>query len=112
MGIDNGADPCMPSLFPAAYSHLCFRHVVVRSNWWTLDDRPVMKSSATAYGPGHASFPYDRNGVPYVVYHADADPNAGWNGRTIRTQSFGWNADSSPAFPAPAGFGDALSLPA
>ena len=85
---------------------------VVRSNWWVLDDRPVMWSSNVAFGPGHASFPYDRNGVPYVVYHADADPNGGWDGRTIRTQSYGWNPDGSPAFPSPAGFDTAFSLPA
>ena len=71
-----------------------------------------MWSSNVAFGPGHASFPYDRNGVPYVVYHADADPNGGWDGRTIRTQSYGWNPDGSPAFPSPAGFDTAFSLPA
>ena len=71
-----------------------------------------MSSSDVAFGPGHASFPYDRNGVPYVVYHADADANAGWGGRTIRTQSFGWNADNSPAFPSPAGFDVSFPLPA
>ncbi|KAI0757992.1 glycoside hydrolase family 43 protein [Fomes fomentarius] len=94
MGIDSGADPLVPS------------------NWWRLDDRPVMWSSDAAYGPGHASFPYDRNGVPYVVYHANADPNSASGGRTIRTQSYSWNPDSSPAFPSPAGFSQALPLPA
>ena len=101
-------------LLPA---HLCTTKrgntlVVVRSNWWVLDDRPVMSSSDVAFGPGHASFPYDRNDVPYVVYHADATADGGWAGRTIRTQSFGWNADSSPAFPSPAGFDTAFPLPA
>jgi GH43 family beta-xylosidase len=85
---------------------------VVASNWWTLDSRPVMWSSSSAFGPGHASFPSDRNGVPYVVYHADAQSGAGWNGRTIRTQPFGWNADNSPAFPSPAGLGQAFAMPA
>ena len=94
MGIDGGADPMVPS------------------NWWRLDDRPVMQSSNAAFGPGHASFPYDRNGVPYVVYHADAVSNGGWDGRTIRAQTFGWNADGSPAFPTPVGFGTSFPLPA
>jgi GH43 family beta-xylosidase len=85
---------------------------VVPSNWWRLDDRPVMWKSDVAFGPGHASFPFDRNGVPYVVYHADATSGAGWGGRTIRTQSYGWNADSSPAFPRPAALGTAFNVPA
>jgi GH43 family beta-xylosidase len=85
---------------------------VVASNWWTLDSRPVMWSSSDAFGPGHASFPSGCNGVPYVVYHADAQSGAGWNGRTIRTQPFGWNPDSSPAFPSPAGLDQAFAMPA
>ena len=36
----------------------------------------------------------------------------GWAGRTIRTQSYGWNADNSPAFPSPAGFNQSFPLPA
>ena len=94
MGIDNGADP------------------LVRSNWWTLDDRPVMWSSDVAFGPGHASYPQDRNGVHWVVYHADADPNAGWDGRTIRAQPMQFNADSSPWLPVPVGFNTEITLPA
>ncbi len=111
MGIDGGADPRTSS---SRLNSSCADVVpaVVRSNWWVLDDRPVMSSSSVAFGPGHASFPYDRNDVPYVVYHADATADGGWNGRTIRTQSFGWNADSSPAFPSPAGFDTAFPLPA
>ena len=51
MGIDGGADPMVPS------------------NWWRLDDRPVFWSSDVTFGVGHASFPFDRNGTPYIVYH-------------------------------------------
>ena len=86
---------------------------MVPGNWWRLDDRPVMWSQeGVAWAPGHASFPYDRNGVPYVVYHANAERNSGWGGRTIRAQPYGWNPDSSPAFPRPAGFNQAFNLPA
>ncbi|KZV99129.1 glycoside hydrolase family 43 protein [Exidia glandulosa HHB12029] len=94
MGIDDGKDP------------------LVASNWWRLDDRPVFWKSDKTFGVGHASFPYDRNGVPYIVYHGMSDPNAGWDGRTIRTQSYGWNADGSPAFPSPVGTDVSLNLPA
>jgi GH43 family beta-xylosidase len=89
-----------------------FSLVVVAGNWWRLDDRPVMWKSSAAFGPGHGSFTSDRNGVPYIVFHANERSGSGWDGRTIRTQSFGWNADGSPAFPTPAGFGQAFNRPA
>jgi hypothetical protein len=40
------------------------------SNWWRLDDRPVFWSSDVAFATGHASFPFDRDGTPWIVYHA------------------------------------------
>jgi GH43 family beta-xylosidase len=85
---------------------------VVLSNWWVKDDVPVFKRSTTAFGPGHASFTTDRNGVPYIIYHATATADGGWAGRTIRAQTFGWNTDGTPAFPSPGGLGIALPLPA
>lgn len=95
MGIDNGADP------------------MNAANWWRLDDRPVMWSNPEAgvWAPGHASFTTDRDGTPYVVYHAIDRPGAGWAGRTARTEAFGWNPDGSPAFPRPAGFNVSLPHP-
>ncbi|TFY60723.1 hypothetical protein EVJ58_g4968 [Rhodofomes roseus] len=94
MGIDGGKDP------------------LDASNWWTLDSRPVFSKSKAAFGPGHASFTYDHDGTPYIVYHAMANATAGWNGRTIRAQSFGWNKDGSPAFSSPVGLTTELKLPA
>ena len=84
------------------------------ANWWTLDTRPVFWQSAAnnVYGPGHASFPYSAGGTPMIVYHAMSDPNAGWAGRTIRTESYGWNPDGSPAFPTPSSLSAALPMPA
>ncbi|KAL1751690.1 glycoside hydrolase family 43 protein [Schizophyllum commune] len=87
MGIDGGADPMVPS------------------NWWRLDDRPVFWSSDVTFGVGHASFPFDRNGTPYIVYHGMSDPNAGWDGRSIRAEKFQWNSDGSPWFPTPTALG-------
>ncbi|KAH9939373.1 Arabinanase/levansucrase/invertase [Epithele typhae] len=94
MGIDGGADPLVPS------------------NWWRKDDGPVFWASDAAFGPGHASFTTDRDGVPYIVYHAMEDQNGGSNNRSIRAQTFGFNPDSSPAFPSPAGFSVTFPLPA
>lgn len=115
MGIDNLADPRKDSIHWLVCNTRLIKNPrasVVRSNWWVLDDRPVFWKSDVAFGPGHASFPYDRNGVPYIVYHAMADPNAGWDGRTIRTQTYGWNPDNSPAFPSPSALGVEFPLPA
>lgn len=47
----------------------------------------------------------------YIVYHAMADPGAGWDGRTTRAERFTWNPDGSPSFPRPSGFGVDLPLP-
>lgn len=71
-----------------------------------------MWKSDVTFGPGHASFTYDRKGVPYVVYHAKPDASTGWGGRTIRTEPFKWNSDSSPWFPRPAGLTTQFPLPA
>ena len=95
MGIDGGKDP------------------LKKKNWWAIDDRPVMwrNDEAGVWGPGHASFTYDRKGDPYVVYHAVAKKGAGWSGRTIRTEKFKWNKDGSPWFPRPASLDKALPHP-
>ncbi|EJD38234.1 glycoside hydrolase family 43 protein [Auricularia subglabra TFB-10046 SS5] len=93
MGIDGGKDP------------------LKASNWWRLDDRPVMWSSSVAFGPGHASFTVDRAGTPHVVYHANEKSGTGWSGRSVRTQSFKWNTDGSPWLPTPVGFTTDLPHP-
>lgn len=48
---------------------------------------------------------------PWIVYHAMAQPNAGWDGRTPRAQAFGWNTDNSPDFGRPRGFHISLEVP-
>ncbi|EJD43965.1 Arabinanase/levansucrase/invertase [Auricularia subglabra TFB-10046 SS5] len=93
MGIDAGKNP------------------MSRKNWWSLDDRPVMWKSDTAFGPGHASFTVDRKGTPYVIYHAMEKSGGGWGGRSVRAQPFGWNKDGSPSFPRPVGFNVSIPHP-
>lgn len=48
---------------------------------------------------------------PWIVYHAMAEPNAGWIGRTARAQKFEWNPDMSPNFGRPRGFDISLDSP-
>ncbi|KAJ6554461.1 glycosyl hydrolase [Mycena capillaripes] len=68
-------------------------------SWWANDDGPVFTRSTLTVGTGHASFPRDANGVPYITYHAwDVDAPAGWGSRELRTQRFDWNADGKPKF--------------
>lgn len=48
---------------------------------------------------------------PWIVYHAMAEPNANWLGRTARAQKFSWNPDNSPNFGRPRGFNISLDSP-
>jgi GH43 family beta-xylosidase len=84
----------------------------VPSNWRAKDDGPVFSRSDIAFGPGHASFTSAGDGTPYIVYHATQTIDGGWANRTIRAQSFSWNDDGTPNFPAPVGFNVELPLPA
>ncbi|KAF7307883.1 Arabinanase/levansucrase/invertase superfamily protein [Mycena kentingensis (nom. inval.)] len=81
------------------------------ASWWAKDDGPVFSPSADTIGTGHASFPRDANGVPYITYHGwDVDAPAGWGSREVRTQAFEFGEDGTPVFPVPAKSG--VELPA
>ncbi|KAF8192820.1 Arabinanase/levansucrase/invertase [Mycena galopus ATCC 62051] len=80
-------------------------------SWWANDDGPVFSQSKFTVGTGHASFPHDANGVPYITYHAwDADAPAGWGSREVRTQRFKFYLNGMPDFPSPVASG--VELPA
>ncbi|KAK7055528.1 Arabinanase/levansucrase/invertase superfamily protein [Favolaschia claudopus] len=80
-------------------------------SWWAKDDAPVFTPSEFTVGTGHASFPRDARGVPYITYHAwDADAPAGWGSREVRTQRFHFNHDGTPNFPEAVASG--VELPA
>ena len=52
---------------------------------------PALSERPGAYGPGHCSFLRSADGTAdYIVYHANVKSGTGWNGRTIRVQSFVW----------------------
>ena len=67
--------------------------------------------AAQAYGVGHVSFTTSPDSKEdWMVYHGVLDPSKGWVVRTIRTQTFTWNADgprnSGPGYgpyPSPSG---------
>ncbi|KAJ7735894.1 Arabinanase/levansucrase/invertase [Mycena metata] len=80
-------------------------------SWWAKDDGPVFSASNFTVGTGHASFPRDANGLPYIAYHAwDVDAPARWASREVFTQPFRFNADGTPNFPSPVASG--VELPA
>ncbi|KAJ7852963.1 glycoside hydrolase family 43 protein [Mycena leptocephala] len=82
-------------------------------SWWANDDGPVFSQSNFTVGTGHASFPRDANGVPYITYHAwDVDAPAGWGSREVRTQAFHFNRDGTPNFPSPVASGVELPVAA
>ncbi|VDC03045.1 unnamed protein product [Peniophora sp. CBMAI 1063] len=77
--------------------------------WWAKDDGPVFTQDDVTVGTGHASFPVDADGVPYVTFHGwNATASAGWGSRTVYTQAFTFNDDDTPNFGQPVGAGVAL----
>lgn len=77
---------------------------------------PVFASDAAAgvFGPGHGSFFSSPDGrESWMVYHAtEADEGCFTGGlRTTRAQRFGWNADGTPRFGAPAALSADLAAP-
>jgi GH43 family beta-xylosidase len=73
---------------------------------------PVFQSGEGVVGVGHASFTTSPSGTEdWIVYHAKTSTAPGWD-RTIRMQTFTWNADGSPSFGIPAASGRQIALPA
>jgi GH43 family beta-xylosidase len=73
---------------------------------------PVFQSGEGVVGVGHASFTTSPSGTEdWIVYHAKTSTTPGWD-RTIRMQTFTWNADGSPNFGVPAASGRQIALPA
>jgi GH43 family beta-xylosidase len=64
------------------------------------------------YGPGHNSFVKSPDGrEDWIVYHAIDRPGAGWAGRSVRAQRFGWHADGTPHLGQPVGPGVPIEEP-
>ncbi|HCU49264.1 MAG TPA: alpha-L-arabinofuranosidase [Micromonosporaceae bacterium] len=70
---------------------------------WTKSANPVFQSANGVYGPGHNGFFTSPDGTQnWIVYHGNATASQGCGStRSTRTQSFGWNSDSTPNFGAP-----------
>lgn len=91
---------------------------------WTKSPGPVFDRCdntsapvAGVNGVGHCSFTRSPDGTEeWIVYHVmkfrhDNDGGGGWGTRYPFVQKFTWNADGTPDFGVPAGWGEALPLP-
>ncbi len=58
--------------------------------------------NGSVFGPGHAGFTTSPDGTQdWIVYHANATADGGWEKRDVRTQPFTWNDDGTPNFGNP-----------
>lgn len=107
MGIDNNADPRTFIRFSQLRFLIHDVLPVVPTNWWVDDSGPIFARSdaASVFGPGHASYTADREGTPFVVYHATQIVDGGWANRSVRAQPFGWEQDGLPRLGEPVGTG-------
>jgi len=86
----------------------------LRSTSWVKQPQPAFAKSgdAQAFGVGHASFVRSPDGhEDWIVYHATDRPGAGWRGRSVRAQRFGWTGDDRPDFGRPVAIGVPIEAP-
>ena len=78
---------------------------------WQKKNTPVFGSTATVFGPGHASFtksPDDSE--DWIIYHAAKFSGAGWD-RNTRMQPFTWDTAGDPCFGYPVSEGITIPAP-
>ena len=77
--------------------------ILDESNWRKHPDC-IFKKTDKVFGPGHCSFTVaedDKSKDDYIVYHANIEPNKGWQGRCVFIQKFNWNEEDEPVFGEP-----------
>lgn len=63
-------------------------------------------------GVGHCSFTKSPDGTEdWIIYHTIRTSDGGWSDRWAFAQKVNWNADGTPDFGEPAGWGEALAVP-
>ena len=81
---------------------------------WTKSDGCLFEQNKDAglYGPGHNNLVESPDGTQdWNVYHANLTRGAGWDGRSVHMQQFGWRADDSPFFGIPVGPDAEIAVP-
>jgi GH43 family beta-xylosidase len=89
------------------------------SNWKKSDSYVFHRCDDTSTvdgvnGVGHCSFTQSPDETEnWIVYHVKRRNADGWDsGRSTFLKKFGWNADGTPDFGTPPGWGEAIPLPA
>ena len=80
---------------------------------WVKADRPILRESATVFGPGHCSFTTVMNEGEeeiWVVYHANVESGSGWGGRKVFTQKVEWDENNYPVIGEPVDAGVELTI--
>lgn len=77
--------------------------MLCKEKWYKYKE-PVFQKTETILGPGHCSFTkVEIDGVDedYIVYHANENLEAGWDGRSVWTQKFVFDEQGRPIFGKP-----------
>ncbi len=84
---------------------------IMNPNSWTKTG-PVFTPVPGAYGAAHNCFTVSPDGTEdWLVYHAGKVSKGSWANRSIRAQKFTWNADGTPNFGTPVGYGELIDQP-
>ena len=91
---------------------------LVASNWTKSPQQAFYRCDNTAEGVngvngvGHCTFTKSPDDTEdWIVYHVKRYGTDGWDERYAFIQKFTWNADGTPNFGTPAGWGEELDLP-
>ncbi|GBF76855.1 hypothetical protein PA598K_05363 [Paenibacillus sp. 598K] len=78
---------------------------------WTKRSEPIFTSANGVYGPGHHSLTTSPDGSEdWLLYHAARWQGSGWT-RSIRAQTFVWNADDTPNLGVPVSPNTPIGIP-
>lgn len=84
---------------------------LMKATSWQKRSTPIFRSGNNIFGPGHHSLTKSPdNTEDWIVYHSARYSGSGWT-RQVRTQSFTWNADSTPNLGVPVDSNTPIRLP-
>lgn len=84
------------------------------NSWQRMENNPLFKASASAYGPGHNSFFKSLDGTEdWILYHANPAQGQGCAAaRSMRMQKISWTTNDFPVLGTPEPTGKSLNVPA
>lgn len=83
---------------------------LVKANW-TKETEPIFQQTDKVFGPGHNGFAKSKDGSEdWLIYHAARWDHSGWQ-RSIRLQSFDWDASGKLVLGQPLDEWETQTLP-